>query len=391
MTPGAIIDARNAAAYERFLPQAAKFAVEHGFRIRIAPSEHLDWSAGFERATEKYSPQVRLDAQDQMVNYVAGLPFPLIDVSDPKAAVKIAYNWHMGPFMPDDFSLAPWSSHGYSAAGGMVQPQGAMDYACDEFLFLRYAHRTEVEPRPTLGDNPQGVEWKARCTHWVENAFQTDTGEGAGIWIRFLDPHHPDEFYGLSGVSRRVRRSAVTLSYPNEGCRGCHQPYWAYALPKTENYSYRLLGTISLLACLTANEEPAGLRQAAEGLAMGEEPFEMRDAYMLEMAPQDPAQNLRTLVFIDGEIYVWLAAEFFENGQLRATAVPLWRKIPSPEGGNLFHLAGNFYVPAGRADFFRSLVPPRPNTGTEAGATVVEKINSGEVSQAPFNPNAMSR
>ena len=52
----------------------------------------------------------------------------------------------------------------------------------------------------------------------------------------------------------------VNLAYPNEYCRGCHQPFWAYALPKTENYLYRLLGTTALLACLAADDEPAGFK-----------------------------------------------------------------------------------------------------------------------------------
>ena len=63
--------------YARYVPAAAKFAVAH-------------------HATEKYAPQVTLDGDGYLKNYVAGMPFPLIDVTDPAAAMKIAYNWHMG-------------------------------------------------------------------------------------------------------------------------------------------------------------------------------------------------------------------------------------------------------------------------------------------------------
>ena len=64
--------------------------------------------------TEKYSGQVGLDKDDYITNYIAGMPFPMVSTTDPKAAIKIAYNWHMGPFMPDDFSLEPWGSYAYS-------------------------------------------------------------------------------------------------------------------------------------------------------------------------------------------------------------------------------------------------------------------------------------
>jgi hypothetical protein len=110
LTPGLVIDAHNVANYECYLPAAAIAVVKHGFKIRLATTHKLDWPMGFKHATEKYSPQVHLDSEDNLANYVAGMPFPLVNVDDPKAARKIAYNWHMGPFMPDDFSLAPWGS-----------------------------------------------------------------------------------------------------------------------------------------------------------------------------------------------------------------------------------------------------------------------------------------
>ena len=75
--------------------------------MRIVPTKRIDWSGGFTAETEKYSGQVGLDSDDYIVNYVAGMPFPTVGDTDPKAAIKIAYNWHMGPFMPDDFSLEP--------------------------------------------------------------------------------------------------------------------------------------------------------------------------------------------------------------------------------------------------------------------------------------------
>jgi hypothetical protein len=105
--PGTNIDLNNATSYAPFIPPVAELAIDHGFTMRIVPTERLDWSSGFAAETEKYSAQVGLDRDDHIINYVAGMPFPIVSIDDPKAAVKIAYNWHMGPFMPDDFSMAP--------------------------------------------------------------------------------------------------------------------------------------------------------------------------------------------------------------------------------------------------------------------------------------------
>ncbi len=387
LKPGTIVGADNAEQYARYLPAAGKFAIAHGFRMRITPERRIEWSAGFRHATEKYSPQVTLDSDDYIKNYIAGMPFPLVDPTDPKAAVKVAYNWHMGPFMPDDFSLAPWSSNGYApdpANPNRIVPKSDKDYVCEQFEFLRYAHRTDVDPRPTMGDNANGFEWKARCNRWESDLSDNQTGEGAGIWIRYLDPKRPDEFFAFIEATRRVRRLAVNLDYPNEFCRGCHQPFWAYALPKTEKYLYRLLGTTTLLACLAADDEPAGFKNGANGMVLSEEPFELRHAYIIEMRPRFPdatSQGLRTIVYVDSEVYVWLAAEFYESSGLTATAMPLWRMRPAAEGGNLFDLAGSFYRPERDGSYFRSLIP--------AHNEFKQIINSGDVSESAFNPQMM--
>ncbi len=379
-----MITSVNAATFAQYLPEAARFAVMHGFKIVVAPSRRLEWSAGYKRATEKYSPQVRLDTQDHLTNYVAGMPFPLVEITDPKAAIKIAYNWHMGPFMPDDFVLSPWSSNAYArdpSNPSQFVSKGDADFACANFTFLRFAHRTEVAPRPTIGANALGFEWKARCDDWTTMPEEPGS-EGAGIWVRYLDPKSPDEFYGFNEMSRRVRRIDVSGQYPGSACRRCHQPYWAYALPKTEVYSYRFLGTATLLACLSAADEPAGVAPAQGGFRLTQEPFELRHAYIIEMRPQGGNPDQRTVIYIDSEVYVWLAAEFYSGGVESASAIPMWRMRPAPEGGNLFDLAGSIYVPAGKQNF-RTLVPPSPGWKQE--------INTGQISESSFNPSLLQR
>jgi Protein of unknown function (DUF1329) len=398
---GTTIDATNLPAYEQILPAAAQLAVTRGLTIRIIPTERFDWPGGFTAATEKYSAQVGLDKADAITNYVAGMPFPIFSPSDPKAAIKIAYNWHMGPFMPDDFELAPWGSFAYSSTGApnSFVAEEPNNYVCADFHFLRFAHRTEVEPRPTLGANPDGVEWKARCDDWTSDA---DGHKGAsGIWVRYLDPKKVDYFYYLNREARGGMESYDAL---NETCRGCHQPYWAYALPKTEQFSYRLLGTVPMLACLTAEHEPAGLVQHEKTLSLDAEPFQLRNAYVLEMTSLIPDyENLRILVYIDTEAYVWLSAEFFDGGERTAAAFPLWRTQPAASGGYHFELAGELYFPTAELQphhikvggsfpfvkiddaprlYLRSLAP--------AHGEFSQKINTGDVPAEIFDPGRLT-
>ncbi len=392
LTPGTAITASNIAKFAQYLPAALQSAIRHGFTARIVPTTRVDWSSGFKIATEKYYTQVRLDQDGYITNYAAGMPFPTVSTTDPDAAIKIAYNWHMGPFMPDDFSLAPWGSFAYAdmKQPNAFTPQDDYSYICDQFSFLRFAHRTELDPRPTLGSNAQGFEWKARCNSWTQS-LGNNAGEGAGIWLRYVGPKQIDEFYGYDPMSRRIQREGDFGLQADENCRACHQPYWAYALPKTESFTYRLLGTSPLLGCLTAGAEPAGMAEGDSGMKLDEAPFEIRTAYILEMTPVEPSQrSMRTLVYIDTEAYVWLAAEFYDAGEQTATAFPLWRSHPAAEGGSNFDLAGEFYVPRSHqlsatlpVLFFRTLMP--------AHGGFDQKINSGSVSDALFNPASLAR
>ena len=90
---------------------------------------------------------------------------------------------------------------------------------------------------------------------------------------------------------------------------------------------------------------------------------------------------MRSVIYIDSEVYVWLAAEFYEGGGLTASTIPLWRMRPSSEGGSLFDLAGTFYHPEGAGSFFRSLVP--------AHGEFQQAINRGDLSEGAFNPQMM--
>ena len=385
--PGTIITSGNASAYAKNLPAAAALAVQHGFKIQVVPTDKLQWSAGFQSATEKYSPQVgarqgRLHHQLRRRHAVSA--DRQLTIRKRRRRSHTTGTW--GPCCPTisrcrhGAAMATWWIR--TTRRGSNSPMSS-DNACDKFDFLRYAHRTEVDPRPTLGSNSTGVEWKAKCNQWTTISVGGSSGEGAGIWIRYLDPRAHDEFYNFSEQSRRVRRTEIALEYPNNACHQCHQPYWAYALPKTEIYTYRLLGTAPILACMNADDEPAGITPSESWFRLTQEPFQMRRAYILEMTPTQNNLSERTLIFIDSEIYVWLAAEFYEGGERVATAIPLWRQHPSPEGGNRFNLAGSFYFSSTHPDFVRSVVPP--NT------SFTQKINAGEASEHDFLPQMMVR
>ena len=143
-------------------------------------------------------------------------------------------------------------------------------------------------------------------------------------------------------------------------------------------------------------------------MSLGIEPFEMRSAYIIEMIPVDDRySNLRALVWIDTESYVWLGAEFFEsnmrteNAELQEVALPLWRTRPAEGGGSLFELAGSFYIPVA----YQPALPPQPEPASStpvrhqpwffrsvvpAHGPYDQKINAGSRDEAIFNPRSLA-
>ena len=148
------------------------------------------------------------------------------------------------------------------------------------------------------------------------------------IWLRFLDPRHGDESFISDSAARKMSRVSVVPPYLNHQCRGCHQPYWAYALrtERPRSISCRLLGTTPILGCLTgemtrpwldsgvATTNAGDLQLRIATVAFGEEPFEMRSAYIIEMIPVDPTfSNWRALVWIDTETYILARCRIFRD------------------------------------------------------------------------------
>jgi len=55
LKPGTVIAADNVEQFSRYVPAAASFAVAHGFKMRVLPERRVEWSQGFQHATEKYA------------------------------------------------------------------------------------------------------------------------------------------------------------------------------------------------------------------------------------------------------------------------------------------------------------------------------------------------
>jgi Protein of unknown function (DUF1329) len=88
--PGDTITKDNLAQAEKLLTPSTRWMVERGMSMPIIETRKVEWPRAYREATEKYAAQVKIadDGRD-IANYVAGAPFPAIDINDPLAGYKI--------------------------------------------------------------------------------------------------------------------------------------------------------------------------------------------------------------------------------------------------------------------------------------------------------------
>jgi hypothetical protein len=347
---GAIIDDNNANRFSSYIPEPLMVAVRHGLKLKVQPTSRLDWNSGYQQATEHYSGQVRLDEKDMLAGYVSGLPFPLIDLKDPKVATKIAYNWALGPFNRDDNQIENYSEVGFTfdpGNPGRIQRAANLDHRSAQTSFLRYARRTQVAPLPEIPDS-RGIEWKLRVRGWEDFShtdcapmFDPYVDPYSSVTLRYLDPAKPDETYMLFEGSRRVERFGYE-AFPDLPSHLCWYPYWQ---PRTEFYTYRLLANQPVLASV---EGAADGVLSSDSHGLGALPVELRSAYVLEMIPREApySSQQRALIYIDSEAYLELGLKASgtadEGAGVSEVEVPVWQKL-AQTGGAVYSIAGLFY------------------------------------------------
>ena len=82
-----------------------------------------------------------------MANYVAGLPFPLLDPNDPQVATKVMWNFSFRPQYTDD--VVARNVEVVSRRPGSPAAVPVEHFTIAQIAFYNSMGRTEVQPIPT--------------------------------------------------------------------------------------------------------------------------------------------------------------------------------------------------------------------------------------------------
>jgi len=411
--PGDIVTKDNATQVQDLLSPGNYILVQRGMQMNIVPTSKLDWPPPFTAATEKYSPQVVLNPDGTLKNYVAGQPFPLLDPNDPQLATKIMWNFSFRPLYTDDADLRYPEVASYGSGDSKGEPLSY--FTVGHFAFYNNIGRIEVPPVPTSPDYAEsGIRYRFAFYPFLEPGGLRGYGM---IRYRHMDPKIDDNTWVFNPQSRRLRRQSPEIladaigalpGFSGGGQYGAGassgagsyvntidpDSYFGFAA-KVEDFTYKYLGEKEMLACVHAKFSPEKSCAADGGHTICAEDWEMRHLYIVE-ADQKPGHDLsipKRIFYIDAEgWFISASDQYGRDGKLWKTLATFntFRDRPVPDAQVAIY-------PYKRI-FQLGLVDESVDNGSSSviympGKNSPEKecwyIDMGVVDQGFFNPNTM--
>jgi hypothetical protein len=299
--------------------------------LPVVATRPIEAPAAYREATERYAAQVRL-ASDGLTlqNYVAGLPFPIIDPADPQAAVKVMWNSEYKWLATDDLDArdfdADAGSIGHDGAGMTVDRHFVLGY----LRRLFYNGRLYVDPKPER-PNPDAIRYR-ESLHPVEEPSDL---RGVGMTsVRYIAPARPDESWLYLPNLRRVRRlSSAQRSDALFNQDIDSDSYFGYS-GHIGWMDWKFLGERTVLAPMHGTHFPVVWGAGSADFAF-DDVWEKRQVYVIEGTSKLPQYAYgKRVLYVDKETWVVPLSDIYDHGgQLWKVWMNLFRYQTEPFDG----------------------------------------------------------
>ena len=278
LKPGDTIGPENWEKVKGMVGENLLSRIKQGYSFKIKESKNSKPPKQYLEATEKYSGQARLGSNGELLNYVAGLPFPHLDPHDSQAGLKLAWNFYWR-WLGDDVREGGGTKTG-KIIRDVIEKDGSERRADVIHHFIRTRGRVTLEPKPNL-PGYEHIDWmQIRADEYPRDTSGTTTLE-----IRFGDRNREDDLYIYVPSIRRVRRAP-----PIQRCGTLAPSEFNFDDIKSFNgkmtdFNFRFLGEGRMLANFSQAQLPF-YRKRGDSLPLEEE-WEIQQTYMLEITPKD--------------------------------------------------------------------------------------------------------
>jgi len=335
LKPGDTVGAHNWHRVQGMVGENLLNRIKQGYTFKIKqptitkpPSEYL-------AATEKYSGQVKLGRKGDLINYVAGLPFPNLSQSDPQAGLKLAWNYYWR-WLGDDMKVGGGTEQG-RIARFIIEKNGSERRADVLHHTIKTRGRTTLDPKPVL-PGYEHIDWmQLRADEYPRDTSGTTTLE-----IRYADPDRADDLYVYVPSIRRVRRAP-----PIQRCTTIAPSEFTFDdinlfNGKITDFNYRILARNRFLANFSQERIPF-YRKSGDYLPL-KESWEIVDAYVLEITPKDPTYCYsKKIIPIEADNHEALWGMMWDqNGNYWKELIGFRKPVELPDGREVQSVASVF-------------------------------------------------
>src|SRR4029453_12783428 len=85
--------------------------IKQGYTLQIKQGRSMGVPKEYNAATSRYSGEARLGSNGELLNYVAGVPFPELHLNDPQVGLKMAWNFYWR-WIGDDYKTGGGTGEG---------------------------------------------------------------------------------------------------------------------------------------------------------------------------------------------------------------------------------------------------------------------------------------
>ncbi|ATE62056.1 outer membrane lipoprotein-sorting protein [Thauera sinica] len=164
----------------------------NGWKLPLAKSKEVPLDPSWVKASQANAGKTKINAQTcQIDGWVAGQPFPDIDMKDPQAAEKIVWNWHLGQLL-GDVAIVPYYTQ--------VLIDGEKGVHADPVAeFTRYSMKGRLNGESTQGDGSE----RGRQLLYFKSPSDM---KGLGTFTIQYDSAKVNDVWAYVPAVRRVRR-----------------------------------------------------------------------------------------------------------------------------------------------------------------------------------------
>ncbi len=296
ITPGLRIDQNNFQVAESVLPPEVLTYLQAGdFTITVRETTDMPLRQAYIQATLDHSAQVEL-GQGQLKNYVAGLPFPLVDPQDPTAGEKMAWNLR---YRDQGDTREMWATDETRNSRGNAERT--------EVFYLAYKWGMH---RPDPSQNVSKWEKAGVYSKMYSRVLAPADMEGMLLLFQLHDQYTIPNAQSIYDPGSRRVRTVVDNPY---------EAFGEYLLEDLDGfmgylhtYSWRYVGEQTVLV-------PGPIKAAAptlggKGQWYPQDPWELRQAIVIEATPkgEHPVYSRRVL-YLDRQTSVPLYSLVYDR------------------------------------------------------------------------------